>query len=437
MLANPRCLIVDDEADICDLLSITIERMGIKTDSAQSLEDAKFCLSRHRYDLCLTDMRLPDGNGLDLMKYINLHHSGLPIAVMTAFGTSDNAVSSLKAGAFDYLSKPISLQQLRPLVSSAIKPHQLNSRKNSQLSLVGNSSPVKEVHAAIDTISQSNGHVLITGETGTGKELAAKLIHSNSARREQNFVKVNCETVTEKNAAIQFFGAPKNNESSSKKSKVGIFETARNGTLFLDKVEKLPLHAQNLLQEALRENRENIRVIGSTHQDLKKQLDQDCFDASFYYQINTHSLHMPALRNMRDDIPNIARHLLIKIVWPAEQVPMLSACALTKLKSCHFGGNVGELESVLERAYALHQPEIIQADHLTVKENHVFTPSSIDAEAVEMPLPDYLEHVEKHAILKALNKTQQNKTAAAKLLGVSFRTLRYRLSKLGLSKKVQ
>ena len=293
------------------------------------------------------------------------------------------------------------------------------------------------MHDTIDTISQGDEHVLITGETGTGKELAARLIHSNSARREQNFVKVNCESVTEKNAVIQFVGAPKNNESSPKKSKTGLFETARNGTLFLDKVEKLPLHAQNLLQEVLQENRENIRVISSTHQDLKKRLAQDCFDADFYYQINMRSVHMPALRNIRDDIPSIARHLLTKIVWPAEQVPMLSACALTKLKSCHFEGNIRELESILGRAYALHQPEIIQADHLTVKENQVYTPPAIDTEVVEMPLPDYLEHVEKLAILKALNKTQQNKTAAAKLLGVSFRTLRYRLSKLGLSKKVQ
>ena len=205
MLTNPRCLIVDDEVDICDLLSMTIEKMGIKTDSAQSLEDAKFCLSRHRYDLCLTDMRLPDGNGLDLMKYINLHHSGLPIAVMTAFGTSDNAVSSLKAGAFDYLSKPISLQKLRPLISSAIKPHQLNSLRNTQLSLVGDSTSIKQVHVTIDKISRSDGHVLITGEKATGKELAARLIHSNSARRDQNFVKLNCESITEKNAAAQFF----------------------------------------------------------------------------------------------------------------------------------------------------------------------------------------------------------------------------------------
>ena len=234
-----------------------------------------------------------------------------------------------------------------------------------------------------------------------------------------------------------FLCSQKSNESSFKKPKAGVLETARNGTLFLDKLDKLPQYAQNLLQEVLQENRENIRLIGSTHQDLKKRLDQDCFDKNFYYQINTHSLHMPALRHFRDDIPVIARHLLTKIVWPAEQVPMLSACAISKLKSCHFEGNVGELESVLAKAYALHQPEIIQADHLTVKESHVFRPPEIDTEATEMPLLDYLEHVEKLAILKALNKTKQNKTAAAKLLGVSFRTLRYRISKLGLSKKLQ
>ena len=199
MLMKPRCLIVDDEPDISELLSITIEKMGIKTDCAGTLEDAKFRLSRNRYDLCLTDMRLPDGNGLDLMKHINLHYSGLPIAVITAFGSSDNAVSALKAGAFDYLNKPISLQQLRPIVASAIKPHQYGEQKERQLSLIGKSEPINQVRHFIHLISQNDTHTLITGEPGTGKELAARLIHFNSARRERNFIKLNFSSISDKN----------------------------------------------------------------------------------------------------------------------------------------------------------------------------------------------------------------------------------------------
>ena len=434
MLTKPRCLIVDDEPDISELLSITIEKMGIKTDCASTLEDARFCLSRTHYDLCLTDMRLPDGNGLDLMKHINLHHSGLPIAVMTAFGSADNAVSALKAGAFDYLNKPISLQELRPLISSAIKPNQHTVGGDSKISFIGNSDAIHQARELIHEISQSQANALISGEPGTGKELAARLIHFNSTRREQNFVKVNCASITEKNVEMHFFGIQKNAEHVPKKTKVGFFEAATNGTLFLDQIDKLPLAAQTILEEAIQINKGNIRVICSTHQDLKGLADEGFFDHDFYYQLSVLSLHMPALRNLQEDIPAIAQHLLKKITWPAENAPMLSGCALSKLKACPFEGNVTELESVLQRAVALHQPQIIKAEHLAVKEKNLSL-TNISIEASDIPLPDYLEHVERQAILKALDKTRQNKTAAAKLLGVSFRTLRYRISKLGLSKK--
>lgn len=434
MLTKPRCLIVDDEPDISELLSITIEKMGIKTECAGTLEDAKFRLSRDRYDLCLTDMRLPDGNGLDLMKHINLHYSGLPIAVITAFGSSDNAVSALRAGAFEYLSKPVSLQQLRPLVSAAIKPHQYGAHKENQLMLVGKSTLINQVRNSIDVISQNEAHALISGEPGTGKELAARLIHFNSARREQSFVKVNCASINDKNAETQLFGASRNAKNSSKKSKIGMFEQAKNGTLFLDQVDKLPLSAQSLMNEALGENKEGIRVVASTCYDLANIVDEGGFNRDFYYQLNVLSLHMPALRNIHEDIPLIVQHLLSKIAAPNEDAPMLSACALAKLKACHFENNVSELENVLEKALAICHSNIIKAEHLVTKENSLSLPD-INLDTPEMPLPDYLDHIERQAILKALNKTQQNKTAAAKLLGVSFRTLRYRLSKLGLSKK--
>jgi len=434
MLMKPRCLIVDDEPDISELLSITIEKMGIKTDCAGTLEDAKFRLSRNRYDLCLTDMRLPDGNGLDLMKHINLHYSGLPIAVITAFGSSDNAVSALKAGAFDYLNKPISLQQLRPIVASAIKPHQYGEQKERQLSLIGKSEPINQVRHFIHLISQNDTHTLITGEPGTGKELAARLIHFNSARRERNFIKLNCASISDKNAETQFLGNLKSVENSRKKMKIGFLEQASHGTLFLEQIDKLPINAQGLLHEALQKNKENIRVIASTHHDLTNMIDEGFFNRDLHYQLNLLSLHMPALRNMHEDIPLIVQHLLTKITAPTEDAPMLSACALSKLKSCHFESNVSELENILEKAVATHHPSIIKAEHLLIKEKSLpLTDTNLDTS--DMPLPDYLEHVERQAILKALNKTQQNKTAAAKLLGVSFRTLRYRLSKLGLSKR--
>ncbi len=433
MITTPRCLIVDDEPDISELLSLTIERMGIKTECADTVEDAKFRLSRSHYDLCLTDMRLPDGNGLDLMKHINLHHSGLPIVVMTAFGSADNAVSALKAGAVDYLSKPISIQQLRPIVASAIKPQTFTINKDAQPSLIGNSDAIKKVRELIYVISQSDKPAMITGEAGTGKELAARLIHFNSQRRHHDFIKVNCTNITEKNAAIQLFGQEKSRENSGKNKKPSYFEAANQGTLFFAHVDKLPLMAQCLLEQAIEENKENIRVICSTQKDLKNEVEQGYFNSNLYYQLNVLSLHMPSLRSMYENIPALAQHLLAKISWPTEATPTLSACALSKLNACTYDGNVGELKNILDRAYSLYRPEVIKAEHLVISEKNILQPE-ISTEASEMPLPDYLDYIERQTILKALKKVNHNKTAAAKLLGVSFRTLRYRLSKLGLAK---
>lgn len=438
MAIKPTCLIVDDENDLSELLSITLEKMGIHTECAETVENAKSLLARHNYDLCLTDMRLPDGNGLDLVKHIGLHHTGLPVAVITAYGSPDNAVSALKAGAFDYISKPISLQQLRPLVISAIKVSQVEAARNEKNSLIGSSAAITEVRHLIDKVSLSQTPVLITGESGTGKTSAAKLIHLNSPRREQAFIKVNCGSLTERNAEADLFGCIKNGEE-----KTGLIKAADGGTLFLDNVDELPLSIQNKLLEVIQEksicvlgakNPEfvDIRLISSSRKDLKTMANQNTFRQDFYYRINVIELAMPALRNISKDISAIAQHLLEKIAGAYQiNTPRLSDCAIEKLKNHYYDGNVRELHNLLERAFSLSDKQTIQAEDLRIKHVTLLTNSNVITS--DMALPDYLDHVEKQAIIEALNKTRQNKTAAAKLLGVSFRTLRYRLSKLGLN----
>jgi two-component system response regulator PilR (NtrC family) len=451
------CLIVDDETDIRELLTMTLERMNIDTYSASNIEEAKSLLTQRQYALCLTDMQMPGGTGLDLVNFISEFHPGLPVAVITAHASAENAVSALKAGAFDYLSKPISLKQLRPVIEFALKlTSQTNTNKADALEMVGDSEPMVLVRAMITKLARSQAPVYISGESGSGKELAAKLIHKNSSRGDGAFIAVNCGAIPENLMESEFFGYKKGSFTGASQDKEGMFQAANGGTLFLDEVADLPLAMQVKLLRAIQEkkvrmvggtNEEtvDVRIISATHKNLAEMMDAGLFRQDLYYRLNVIQLKMPSLRDRPSDIPLLANLLLAKLcAYQNISMPELDKDTQTYISKMQFPGNVRELENMLERALAMSDGKTITAEDLSY-ENHYGATSSVSNtqqnstfypdKTPELNLSDYLEDVEKKAIVKALEKTNNNKTAAAKLLGVSFRTLRYRLSKLGLAKE--
>ncbi len=447
-----KCLVVDDETDIRELVTLTLERMDIYADSASNVGDAKHMLASKQYDLCLTDMRLPDGLGLELVEHISAEYSGLPVAVITAYGSADNAVSALKAGAFDYLTKPISLKQLRPLVESALKLSSSDADETKNTAdLIGDSAVINQVRKMIEKLARSQAPVYISGESGSGKELAARLIHQNSSRREQSFVAVNCGAIPENLMESEFFGYKKGAFTGAAQDTSGLFQAANGGTLFLDEVADLPLPMQVKLLRAIQEKKVrtvggtteetvNVRIISATHKNLTEMMAEGLFRQDLYYRLNVIQLKMPALRDHPEDIPELTQKLLENLCQSQSiAVPTIDDEASKLIASLPFTGNVRELENMLERALALCDGETICPDDLLMDQeaDAVSTGAAATFEASEhsdISLSDYLEDIEKREILKALEKTNNNKTAAAKLLGVSFRTLRYRLTKLGLSK---
>ncbi len=450
------CLVVDDETDIRELVTLTLERMDIRADSAGNVEEAKALLAQRSYDLCLTDMRLPDGLGLELVEHISANYNGLPVAVITAYGSAENAVSALKAGAFDYLTKPISLKQLRPLVESALKlsSSDVKDTKNT-IDLIGNSPAMGAVRIMIEKLARSQAPVYVSGESGSGKELAARLIHSNSSRRDKAFIAVNCGAIPENLMESEFFGYKKGAFTGAAQDTIGLFQAASGGTLFLDEVADLPLAMQVKLLRAIQEKKVrtvggtaeeavDVRIISATHKNLSILMEQGLFRQDLYYRLNVIQLKMPALRERPEDIPELTQKLLSKLCSAQSiSMPKLEEAAATLIAERHFAGNVRELENMLERALAMCDGQTITSDDLLLGAEAPAKPvNKSDAEQLgfvpsrnlEIGLPEYLEDIEKRAILKALEKTNNNKTAAAKLLGVSFRTLRYRLTKLGLAK---
>lgn len=445
------CLIVDDETDIRELLVMTLERMDIDTYSACCIEEAKALLKIRPYALCLTDMQMPDGSGLDLLNYINEFHAGLPVAVITAHASADNAVSALKAGAFDYLSKPISLKQLRPVVEFALKlTTQVSKTQPNTLEIIGDSEQINFVRKMIAKLARSQAPVYISGESGSGKELAAKLIHQNSSRADGAFIAVNCGAIPENLMESEFFGYKKGAFTGANQDKEGMFQAASGGTLFLDEVADLPLPMQVKLLRAIQEKKVrmvggtseeavDVRIISATHKNLTELMDAGQFRQDLYYRLNVIQLKMPALRDRPSDIPLMAKFLLSKLCASQHiAIPQIEDKALAYMSTLPFPGNVRELENMLERALALCDGRIITIEDLLIDDK----PASRAKEPIfnldqadELNLTDYLEDVEKKAIIQALNKTNNNKTAAAKLLGVTFRTLRYRLAKLGLAKE--
>lgn len=454
MTPKPICLIVDDETDIRELLVMTLERMGIDSYSANGVEEAKALLKQHQYALCLTDMQMPDGSGLDLVNHIAESYAGLPVAVITAHASAENAVYALKAGAFDYLTKPISLKQLRPVIEFALKlSSQTTTNSQNTLDLIGNSEPIQYVRGMISKLSRSQAPVYISGESGSGKELAAKLIHKNSSRAEGAFIAVNCGAIPENLMESEFFGYKKGAFTGANQDKEGMFQAANGGTLFLDEVADLPLAMQVKLLRAIQEKKVrmvgstteetiNVRIISATHKNLSEMMDAGLFRQDLYYRLNVIQLKMPALRDHPSDIPLLANLLLEKLCANHNMaIPQMDAAAQSYISTLPFQGNVRELENMLERALAMCDGETIVIEDLLhegdfkSKETEALVLGFEHERKSSTSLPDYLEDIEKKAILNALSKTNNNKTAAAKLLGVSFRTLRYRLTKLGLAKE--
>lgn len=448
--SSKQILIVDDEPDIRELLEITLARMGNVTYSAADLQQAYEVLKQRNFDLCLTDMRLPDGNGIELVKHINQHYPELPVAVITAHGSMETAIEALKAGAFDFVSKPVDLQILRSLINSALRLGTTQLREtNDELQLLGDSAAMQQTRNTINKLARSQAPVYISGESGVGKELVARLIHAKGPRQDKPFVPVNCGAIPSDLMESEFFGHKKGSFTGAVADKEGLFQTADGGTLFLDEVADLPLHMQVKLLRAIQEKAirpigsnievpTNIRILSATHKDLAAMVKANQFRQDLFYRINVIELDVPSLRERRDDIPILVEYFIEQISrkWQIA-IPSVSPEAMQALQNYNFPGNVRELENILERAMTLYEGEMIQIEDLRLPEtNSMPIIEAEDDEPVnevgELDLDPMLVEKEKEVINRALEKTRYNKTAAAKLLGISFRQLRYRIKKLGI-----
>ena len=448
---SAQVLVVDDEPDIRELLELTLTKMGLGVQAVGSIVEAKERLKAERYDLCLTDMRLGDGEGLELVRHIATSAADLPVAVITAYGSTENAVAALKAGAFDYVSKPVGLEQLRALVKSALSlPDRTEPAGGRQL--LGVSAPLAQVRELLAKLARTQAPVHISGESGSGKELAARLIHENGARRALPFVPVNCGAIPETLMESELFGYRKGAFTGANEDRDGFFQAAHGGTLFLDEVAELPLHTQVLLLRAIQERRvrkvgstqeepADARIICATNQSLAGMVEAGRFRRDLYYRLNVVEVTMPPLRECREDIPLIAQHILQRLAAQnGVPTPRLSEAALAQLMAYDFPGNVRELENIMERALALSGqagelgPEELALHRISPDEDPEPAESGTQAPppATGEALPTYLDRLEREAILQALGKTDFNRTAAARLLGITFRQLRYRMQRLGI-----
>ncbi|TAK90710.1 MAG: sigma-54-dependent Fis family transcriptional regulator [Burkholderiaceae bacterium] len=469
----PRVLVVDDEEDLRELIGITLLRMGLDHDAAGSVEQARELLTQQHYAMCLTDMKLPGQSGLELVTYLQETYPDLPVAVITAFGSAENAVAALKAGAFDYVSKPISPDDLRTLVLTGLRlargadadtvPDTARSVEQPVAvlaQLIGTSAAMQQVRATILKLTRSMAPVAINGESGCGKELAARLIHEGSARAAQPFIAVNCGAIPEHLMESEFFGHKKGAFTGADTDHDGFFRAAHGGTLFLDEVADLPLSMQVKLLRAIQEKRVrkvgatqeepvDVRIISATHQNLAQCVAQGKFRQDLFYRLNVIELRLPPLRERREDIPALVAHIVARLKKRGaihHDKIEISDEAIAALERYDFPGNVRELENILERALAFSSDGQVLPEDLGLAELlHRFdddgqTVTATPGALSEVVLPDalpadlvgYLEEVERQLIRRALQQTHDNRTAAAKLLGVSFRTLRYRIQRLGV-----
>lgn len=467
-MTNKKALIVDDEPDIRELLEITLGRMSNDTASAEDVTSAKSLLEEQAFDFCLSDMNLPDGNGIELVQYINDHYPHVPVAMITAHGSMESAVEALKAGAFDFVSKPVNLDQLRNLVDTALNLKPLDGKSDINApSLLGEASTMKTLRKQISKLARSQAPIYISGESGSGKELVARSIHENGPHQDGPFVPVNCGAIPSELMESEFFGHTKGSFTGAVTDKEGLFQAANGGTLFLDEVADLPLPMQVKLLRGIQEKAirpiggqqeisVDVRILSATHKDLAKEVELGNFRQDLFYRINVIELSVPSLRERVEDIPILAETLLGRIAEEYEMaVPKISSDALKTLQGYNFPGNVRELENILERAITLCENDVITPDDLQLG-GAALEPAKVEAlpetqdevaeEAAttgedarkmslledEESLDSYLENIEKNVIVEALEATRWNKTAAAKNLGITFRALRYKLKKLGL-----
>jgi two-component system, NtrC family, response regulator PilR len=460
--ATPRVLVIDDEPDLLTLMRLTLTKLGLEVVTAESYQEGLSALDRGPYSLCLTDMQLGDGTGIEILGAIQKKGLDLPCAVITAFGNADNAVAALKAGAFDYLAKPVSLDQLRTLVKSAIRVPEKETPRSSAATLssgsgsnesplVGESANIVSLRGMLERLSKTQTPVHIHGESGTGKELAARILHRSGPRTSGPFIAVNCGAIPENLMESEFFGYRKGSFTGADSDRDGFFQSASGGTLFLDEVADLPLTLQVKLLRAIQEKRVrkvgssveedvDVRIVSATHKNLNDLVAAGKFRQDLFYRLNVLQVSMPSLREIRTDIPVIARKILLKLRGDSHDV--LSADAVEALSNYAFPGNVRELENVLERAIALAESpdRITAADlRLTVEANPVTKEALGDASAAgsgslagRVPLQDFLDRCERETLELALAQTRGNRTQAAKLLGITFRSMRYRLERLGM-----
>jgi len=449
-MSKAHVLIVDDETDILELLQITLSRMDIGCRAAMDVTTAKRLLASNRFDLCLTDMCLPDASGIDLVQHIAETRPELPVAVITAHGNMESAVAAMKAGAFDFVAKPVDLAVLRRLVEAALRlpgtgqPASRPAAAGAARGLIGESPLMQELRRLIVKLARSQAPVLISGESGTGKELAARLIHSQGPRAEGAFVPVNCGAIPRDLVESELFGHKKGSFTGAVGDKQGLFQAAEGGTLFLDEVADLPLDMQVKLLRAIQEKSVrpvgghqevpvDVRLISASHRDLNTQVEARAFRQDLFYRLNVIELRMPSLRDRPEDIPMLAERILGRMARQSDgHAPALTPSAVTALERYLFPGNVRELENILERATALSEGGSIDAEDLYLPRAELAADLPAITGADEQPLEDYLGEVERQAIVKALEETRWNRTAAAKKLGMTLRSLRYRLSKLGI-----
>ncbi len=443
-------LIVDDEPDIRQLLDITLSRMGLNTLAAANLEEARTLLAEQDTDLCLTDMKLPDGNGIGLVEHIQAHHPNTPVAMITAHGSVETAITALKAGAFDFISKPIELERLRSLVSTALKmKRDRGDDEGADTSLIGETPAIIELRQQVSKLARSQAPVYISGESGSGKEIVARLIHSRGPRNSGPFIPVNCGAIPPELMESELFGHTRGSFTGASDDKIGLFQAARGGTLFLDEVADLPLAMQVKLLRAIQEKAvrpigaaeevsTDVRILSATHKDLAREVSEGRFRNDLYFRINVIGLRVPSLRERPQDIPLLANFLLERLASSSEQaVHTLSDTAMEALAKYAFPGNVRELENILERACTLCSGSSIEFEDIQLPSVDVTAPAAASdgewpLEAAFGDLDAYLENMERDILSRALEDSRWNKTAAAKLLGISFRSLRYRLKKLKL-----